>query len=240
MVCRTTVATAIGGGLLAMALLMVTSSPAVAGKAIGFQAAPDDTLDWMHEAPRDTLPSWPQPVVPSRLGEAAPDTVAAPVVTPAARPAVRDFFDTGVSGTAAVLMSPVFPGWGQLYTENSWRAMLAFGAQWYFWSNMLARDRQAVRYRDHARTLPEGNQRQLYDSIADEYWEQMRDFAWWSGAIVLIIALDAYVGAGLYGFDEEPLPVPSRFEEFFDRPIPEPIGSRGSPLVVIWQWGKRF
>lgn len=170
-------------------------------------------------------------------------TVAAPadtVLLERARVVVPDFFDTGVNGTAAVLMTPVFPGWGQLYAQNSWRAMLAFGAQWYFWSNMLARDRQAVRYRNHARTLPGDEPRAFYDTLTAEYWEQMRDLAWWSGAILLIVALDAYVGAGLYGFEEEPLPVPGRFEEFFDRDKPQPVGSRGAPLVVIWQWSKRF
>jgi hypothetical protein len=182
-------------------------------------ASPADSLAVLNTAPADTLP------------RAEP---------PPATPPVPDFFDTGVSGTSAVLMSPVFPGWGQLYAENSWRAMLAFGSQWYFWSNMLARDRQAVRYREYARTIEPGTTRDFYDDIADEYWEQMRDYAWWSGAIVLIIALDAYVGTGLYGFDEEPLPVPNRFEEFFDKTSPEPIGSRGAPTLVIWQWSRRF
>lgn len=182
---------------------------------------------------------------------AEPDTLAALVGAPAAAAvdtnaavpamaAIPDFFDTGVSGTAAVLMTPVFPGWGQLYAENSWRAMLAFGAQWYFWTNLLARDRQAQRYRDYAQTLSAGEARRTYDIIADEYWEQMRDFAWWSGAVLLIVAVDAYVGAGLYGFEQEPLPVPGRFDEFFARDLPEPVGARGAPLLVIWQWGKRF
>lgn len=177
-----------------------------------------------------------QPALPA----AAPADTATAASPAPVEAAVPDFFDTGVNGTAAVLMTPVFPGWGQLYAENSWRAMLAFGAQWYFWSNLLARDRQAERYRDYARTIAAGDQRDLYDAIAAEYWEQMRDFAWWSGAVVLIVALDAYVGAGLYGFDREPLPVPGRFEEFFDRANPEPVGSRGAPQLVIWQWGKRF
>ena len=105
---------------------------------------------------------------------------------------------------------------------------------------MLARDRQAVRYRNFAQTLPGEESRAIYDSLTAEYWEQMRDLAWWSGAIMLIIALDAYVGSGLYGFEQEPLPVPRRFDEFFDRDKPEPVGSRGTQLLVIWKWGKRF
>ena len=192
-------------------------------------------------APADTVAARPEPAA------AAADTAAgespAPTGVPTGEPvaaAVPDFFATGVSGTAAVLMTPVFPGWGQLYAENGWRAMLAFGSQWYFWSSMLARDRQAARYRNYAKTIAPSATRDLYDLLADEYAEQMRDFAWWSGAVLLIVALDAYVGAGLYGFDTEPLPVPNRFEEFFDAALPEPVGSRGAPMLVLWQWSRRF
>lgn len=174
---------------------------------------------------------------------AATDTV--PVVLDL--PKVRDFFDTGVSGTAAVLMTPVFPGWGQLYAGGGWRAMLSFGAQWFFWSNMLASDRNGVRYRDHARTLPrftdEGDLnsvRRDWDDAADERYESYLDFAWWSGGILLLVAVDAYVGAGLYNFDEEPVPVPDRFDQYFPATAPEPIGSTGAPTYIVAQWGWRF
>ena len=189
----------------------------------------------------------PVAAVADSAGTAPADTLAAAAAdsVPVALqlPEVRDFFDTGISGTAAVLMTPIFPGWGQLHAGNSWRAMLSFGGQWYFWANMLARDRQAVRSREFARTLPQNDPsgaRALYDYNADENWEQVRDYAWWSGAVLLIVALDSYVGAGLYGFDEEPVPVPSRFDEYFDTALPEPPGSRGEPQVVIWQWSQRF
>ncbi len=171
------------------------------------------------------------------LAAAAPDSSQ---VVPALEP-VPDFFDTGINGTAAVMMTPVMPGWGQLYADNGWRAMVSFGAQWYFWSKMFAADRQARRFRDHGQLYPEGDPgRTDMDRLANEYWEVMRDYAWWSGAVLLIVALDAYVGAGLYKFDEEPIPVPNRFDEYFDTGVPEPPGSRGAPLLVVWQWGKKF
>jgi hypothetical protein len=171
------------------------------------------------------------------LAAAAADTALVP---PPAPPA-PDFFDTGVNGTVAVLMTPVFPGWGQLYSEGGWRSMIAFGAQWYFWSNMLARDRQAARYREHGMTHAPGTPvREQMDYFADEYWERMRDQAWWSLAVLLLVGFDSYVGAGLYGFDEEPVPVPVRFDEYFDTAAPEPIGSRGAPQLVLWQWSRTF
>jgi len=178
------------------------------------------------------------------LQSSAADTISAAAAdsVPVALdlPRVRDFFDTGVNGTAAVFMTPVFPGWGQLYAGGGWRAMLAFGAQWFFWSNMLAADRNGVRYRDYARTLPRDNSdRPIWDDLSDERFEVYRDFAWWSGGILLLVTVDAYVGAGLYNFDEEPLPVPNRFEQFFPE-IPEPIGAVGAPNYVVAQWGWRF
>jgi hypothetical protein len=194
------------------------------------------------DAPADSLAG----VLADTLAAAAPaDTLVAPADTLAAvaadtlLPEVPDFFDTGIDGTAAVLMSPVFPGWGQLYAGNGWRAMLAFGAQWYFWSNVLRHDRQGVRNRRYEVSLPAGDTRDLYNFRAEESWELMRDFAWWSGGILLLIALDAYVGAGLYGFDEEPIPVPERFDEYFDTGTPVPPGA-DAPQMVIFQLGGRF
>ena len=71
----------------------------------------------------------------------------------ALEPAPVDLWDTGLSPTRAVIMTPAFPGWGQLYADNSWQAALGFGAEMYFWTNMLTRDRQAVRATDFAETF---------------------------------------------------------------------------------------
>jgi hypothetical protein len=62
-----------------------------------------------------------------------------------------DLWSTGVSPTGAVLATPLFPGWGQLYSDNTWKAALAYGTEMYFWTNILSRDRQAVRARDRGR-----------------------------------------------------------------------------------------
>lgn len=195
-------------------------------------------------APTST-PTAPTPVAADSVATIAADTLAVATVdslpAPRMTPEVRDFFDTGVDATAVVLMTPVFPGWGQLYVRGGWRAALAFGAQWWFLSNMISRDRDGVRFRDHAKTLPrDESARVFWDGLADESFEQYRDWAWWSSSIMLLVAFDAYVGAGLYRFDEEPLPVPTRFDEYFPDSTPHPIGSRGAPVQVIGQWGWRF
>ena len=152
-----------------------------------------------------------------------------------------DMWDTGISPTGAVVMTPLFPGWGQLYSRNSWQAALGFGTQMYFWTNMLSRDRQAVRARDYSEGLDPGNpNRDRYRAIADESWEQMRDFAWWSGGTLLIIALDAYVGAHLFNFDQDPVPVPDRWDDTFG-PVADSVPGLGESLTVtVFQWRKTF
>ncbi|MFN2371719.1 MAG: DUF5683 domain-containing protein [Candidatus Krumholzibacteriia bacterium] len=141
-----------------------------------------------------------------------------------------------------MLMTPVFPGWGQLYAGNGWRAGLAYGAQMYFWTNVISRDRQARRARDFAATFSaeESLNRRRYDDLAEELWEQMRDFAWWGGGALLIIALDAYVGAHLFAFDSDPVPVPDRWDEQFGPPGGDMPGSAAAPTFTVFQWRTTF
>jgi hypothetical protein len=114
-----------------------------------------------------------------------------------------------------VLVSPLFPGWGQLYARSGWRAALAFGAETMYWTQMIKNDRKAVRWRTMEQLVdpldpPRG--RDFYTLRVTEYRERVRDFAWWSLGALLIITLDAYVDANLYGFDQDPVPVPDRWD----------------------------
>ncbi len=177
--------------------------------------------------------------VPRAAAAAAPADSAA--AQPAATPAVNHWA-TGVNATGAVLMTPLFPGWGQLYADGGWRAALAFGAEMYFWSNLLSRDRQARRDLDYAATLPEGDfGRTFAEQLAAEHREQMRDFVWWSGGALLIIALDAYVGAHLFNFDRDAVPVPDRWDDVFGPVGSGPAVKAGAgPEVTVFQWRKGF
>ena len=179
----------------------------------------------------------PVSAVPDSVTDAAAERLAGLDL----EPEEPDYWSTGISSTAAVLMTPLLPGWGQLYADNSWRGALAFGLEMFYWSNMLMRDRRAVRAKEFSRTFPEGDpNRTRYDSFAQEDWEQMRDFAWWSGGVLLIIALDAYVGAHLFNFDQDAVPVPNDWEGQFGSPgggLPvQPDG----PSIVVFQHGWRF
>ncbi len=158
-----------------------------------------------------------------------------------AAPDSVDIWDTGVSPTAAVLMSPVFPGWGQLYTRNSWRAALAFGAEMYFWTNLITRDQRARRERQFADTFEDGSTNDTYYlAVAEEDWKQMRDFAWWSGGALLILALDAYVGAHLFNFDRDPIPVPDHWQDVFGAAGSGPAAGSPGPQVTLFQWRTTF
>lgn len=151
-------------------------------------------------------PETPAPLPPPAAA-AAPDRVAA---LPAA--------GFGISPTRAVLVSPLFPGWGQLYAGSGWRAALAFGAETIYWTQMIKNDRKAVRWRAMGQLvdpLDAPRLRDFYSLRVAEYRERVRDFAWWSLGALLIITLDAYVDANLYGFDQDPVPVPDRWDAAF-------------------------
>jgi len=152
-----------------------------------------------------------------------------------------DLWQTGVSPGKAVLMSPVFPGWGQLYAQNNWRASIAFGVQMYYLCNMFSKERMALRVRDYAKTQdPDSYTYEFYHSSAEELWEQMRDFIWWAGGSLLILALDAYVGAHLFEFDTDPVPVPNRWDEYLGSDADELAATGGSPAISVFRWHLSF
>jgi hypothetical protein len=233
---------------------VAASAPAAAGRALALGlllAALAGTGATAQEAAADPVLADPVLSDPALADEGDVAAEAAiPAVAPprgegpagaAELPAVNHW-STGVNATGAVLMTPLFPGWGQLYADGGWRAALAFGAEMYFWSNLLSRDRQARRDLDHAATLPAGDAgRNFAEALAAEHREQMKDFVWWSGGALLIIALDAYVGAHLFNFDRDAVPVPDRWEDVFGPVGSGPAVSAGSgPQVTVFQWRKGF
>jgi hypothetical protein len=209
----------------------------VTGLAAGPACAAQPPSPQPSEVPADTLITVPDPDVVAT----AEETQGGLVNPQALNFQDADVWNTGVSPTAAVLMTPVFPGWGQLYTENSWRAALGFGLEWFYWSNIIVRDRRAVQANNFAKTLDPANpNRARYEDVAAENWEQMRDFAWWSAGVLLIIALDAYVGAHLFNFDEDPLPIPDKWEEQFGQSGSGLPGEDPGLTFVVFQWQKSF
>lgn len=198
------------------------------------------------------VPAIPAVAAPDSLAAAGADSATAPALPADLKRRVKaqaaagepkvDLWDTGVNATGAVLMTPLFPGWGQLYAGGGWRAALAFGTEMYFWSNLLARDRMERRDRDFAATLAaNSSDLPFVEAMAAEHRAQMQDFVWWSGGALLIIALDAYVGAHLFNFDRDPVPVPDHWQDVFG---PVGAGAPGlapaGPEVTVFQWRKGF
>jgi hypothetical protein len=184
-----------------------------------------------------------QPFGPAAADSAVVESEAVETATPPPGEGVRSLDRAGlttISPTRAVLATPLFPGWGQLYSENSWRAALAFGVQMFYWSHLLMNDRKAARTQDYSETLAPGPLRQAYGLQTEEYRERVRDFAWWSLGAMLIIALDAYVDAHLFRFDEDPVPIPDRWEQ--SRLAFDLCGCEaGQPAgVVVFQWRATF
>ena len=191
---------------------------------------------------------------PADSAAAAPadSTVAAPEDASASEPRFRPLAElrsdsdviyrapTPVNATAAVLMTPVFPGWGQLYSDNGWRAVLAFGTEMWFWSRMLMFDRKAVRMKVREDEATNATTLSYYQYQIEEYWELMRDNAWWSGGALLIIAVDAYVDAHLHRFDEDPVPVPDNWDPG-DLPQPIELPARAAPpTMTVLGWSTEF
>jgi hypothetical protein len=170
-----------------------------------------------------------QPAVPHDTAPAPADSGSAP----------SPVWSNPVSPTRAVIFSPLFPGWGQLYSENSWRAALAFGAEMFYWSRMLMNDRKAEREQDFSATLEPGLARDRLSLQVEEYRQRVRDFAWWSLGAMLIIALDAYVDAHLFQFDQDPVPVPHRWELSLGAGDLRPDAA-AAPQLVVFQWRTTF
>ena len=228
----------VGSDLLAAAcIVLLATGPAVVR---GQTATGEEAIASEQTPAADQTVAADSVTVPTVVGDAVADSVEVPEAARSAALSEVDLWDTGVNPTLAVLMTPLFPGWGQIYARNSWRGALAFGVEWFYWSNLISRSNEARRVEDFAATLEPGSERDYYTSVANETWEQMKDFAWWSAGILLVIALDAYVGAHLFDFDNNAMPVPNRWDEQFAAPPAPPLATSDPLSLVLFQWRKSF
>lgn len=118
------------------------------------------------------------------------------------------------SAKAAVLMSVPFPGWGQLYADSPFWAVMAFGAQVWFTGNILLENRRQERQRAARDLETVDSVREFRSTLVDEHGERARDFVWWSMGAALIISLDAYVSVQLADFDHSDPPTPDLDREW--------------------------
>lgn len=188
---------------------------------------------------------------PAAAQDAAPMMGPAPVMIDSTLAVTGDSVEAAlmlptVSPTAAVLMTPVFPGWGQMAADNGWRAVAVFAYDMFVMSRAVMNERKALRSRRRLEPLEAALFNDYYHDPANsqtvyvkEHYELMRDNYWYAGGALLIAALDAYVGAHLQNFDRDEAPVPEGWDPG-DVPQPVELPTASPPGVVLMSWSRSF
>lgn len=163
--------------------------------------ADTDTLT-MQSLPaiQDSLNMQDIQIVPDTLDTQATSTMPSAPGRKTAKPEDRSDKVPHRYPMAALALSAVFPGGGQLYTQKYFRAAAFAGAIAYFGYGYYREDR-AIR-----RELTE-TPLTLSDSLAhaanyDFHYESRRGYMWWGIGIWLFSMADAYVDAHMFKFDE--------------------------------------
>lgn len=107
------------------------------------------------------------------------------------------------SPKTAMLCALLVPGLGQIYNDRPFKAMIAFGVETFYLSQIALNKRYAERQRNlrdqyDYEDPDERNQWIFHDIWATEHDERAQDWVWWSVGIIAIIVLDAYVDAHLH------------------------------------------
>jgi len=103
------------------------------------------------------------------------------------------------SPTVAVVSSMVLPGLGQLYNGRRIKTVIAVGAFSYYLGTAWLEQKEAQRRLKARDALdPDTFEWSEEDAWYQFYKESARDYLWWSGAVWLIAALDAFIDAHLY------------------------------------------
>jgi hypothetical protein len=103
------------------------------------------------------------------------------------------------SPTVALVSSMVLPGLGQLYNGRRIKTIIAVGAFSYYLGTAWLQQKEAQRSLKARDALdPDTFEWREEDAWYQFHRESARDYLWWSGAVWLIAALDAFVDAHLY------------------------------------------
>lgn len=106
------------------------------------------------------------------------------------------------SPMGALLRSVAFPGWGQFYNREYFKAVAVFGAETTFITLAAI---EWTRMNKHRRNFenPDYPDRQ-WEFEQFQFYEDRRNlFLWITAGIVFLSMFDAYVDAHLYNFDRE-------------------------------------
>lgn len=127
-----------------------------------------------------------------------------------AGPSVEDAEFVGPEKNARLAMgsSLLFPGLGQLYNEEGLKTLVVLGWETYYLSIVLREGQKADLYKRHAAALGEGEtwNGMGYTELRERFKaheKRQTDYVWYTGALVLVSILDAYVFANLHGFETD-------------------------------------
>jgi len=84
----------------------------------------------------------------------------------------------------ATLRSAILPGWGQIYNETYWKALLYFGIDSYLIYKIYEADQN------------------YKDSGIGKFRDRRSRYSWYFGLAYLVTMMDAHVGAYLYKFEK--------------------------------------
>lgn len=103
------------------------------------------------------------------------------------------------NGRLAMLCALLVPGLGQMYDEEPLKAAIAAGAETYYMSQILLNLRYSAREKKLRGQFPVGSYEwNFHDAFAEEYRQRSVDYRWWTGGVMLIAIIDAYVDAHLF------------------------------------------
>ncbi|MCX7737703.1 MAG: DUF5683 domain-containing protein [Candidatus Kapabacteria bacterium] len=109
------------------------------------------------------------------------------------------------SPLGAILRSLVFPGWGQIYVENYWKAPLfaaGCGLLVYFVIDNNNKFQTFQKQFDELKTTnPNSSELFILRSKKEFYRDNRDQSAFFLVAVYILAAIDSYVGAHLYDFN---------------------------------------
>jgi len=111
----------------------------------------------------------------------------------------------------AAALSCFFPGGGQLYNGKYLKSGFVFAVEGSFIGLAVYHHLEAEKYYDRYKVNPESNS-DYYKEYEKYYNKRQSDF-FWIGTIIFLTAIDAYIDAHLFDFEEKKNKIHLKFED---------------------------
>ena len=124
----------------------------------------------------------------------------------------ESIFSLSKNPVKAGLLSAVIPGAGQIYNEKYIKASTVVAIQAGLVGMTLYHDKKMKDYKEKVR-ISEGIAKIEYQVLYRDYYDKRQSYIFWVGASVFLSAIDAFVDAHLYDFNDKKNEVKLRFSE---------------------------